>query len=349
MAGGERTLSERGLNRALLARQGLLERFQGGVPRTLERIGGLQAQYAPSMYVGLWSRMEGLERDDLTRTLERRSTVQATLMRATIHLVARRDYWPFALAVRAARRTMWLRAMRGKVSEEDMAEAAAIVRDRLAEPGATLHRKELEQLVGKQRATYVGLWVDLVRVPPSGTWERRRADLFALAEDWVGKPGDLTEADAIDHLVRRYLAGFGPASIADIASYTGLSRTELAAPLGRLRVRRFRSASGDELLDVPRAPLPDPETPAPVRLLPTWDATLLVHARRAGVLPERHRAKIFHVKNPHSLPTFLVDGAVAGTWRYRDGHIELDPFDPLDAATRRALHEEADRLAAFHA
>jgi hypothetical protein len=349
VAGGERTLGERELNRALLARQGLLDCFDSNVPRTLERVGGLQAQYAPSMYVGLWSRMVGLERDDLTRALERRTAIQATLMRATIHLVVRRDYWPFALAVRAARRAMWLRAMRGNVSEEDMVEAAAIVRARLAEHGATLQRKELEQLVEKQRATYVGLWVDVVRVPPSGTWERRRADLFALAEDWVGEPGDLTEGEAIDHLVRRYLAGFGPASIADIASYTGLSRTELAAPLARLRVRRFRSASGDELLDVPRAPLPDPETPAPVRFLPTWDATLLVHARRTGVLPERHRAKIFHVRNPHSLPTFLVDGAVAGTWRYRDGHIELDPFDPLDAATRRALHDEAGSLAAFHA
>ena len=149
--------------------------------------------------------------------------------------------------------------------------------------------------------------------------------------------------------MRRYLAGFGPASLADVVSYTGLPRAELAAPLERLRLRRFRSASGDELLDVPRAPLPDPETPAPVRFLPTWDATLLVHARRTGVLPEEHRPKIFHVKNPHSLPTFLVDGAVAGTWRYRDGRIELDPFEPLDAAARRELRDEADRLAAFHA
>ena len=364
MAEGERTLSERELNRALLARQGLLDRFDSNVPRTLERVGGLQAQYAPSMYVGLWSRMNGLERDDLTRALERRSAIQATLMRATIHLVVRRDYWPFALAVRGARRAMWLRAMRGDVSEADMTEAAALVRDRLAEHGATLQRKELEQLVGKARATYVGLWVDLVRVPPSGTWERRRADLFALAEGWMGPPRASEDPpaappasapppagarDAIEHLVRRYLAGFGPASLADVVSYTGLPRSAIAATLEGLRLRRFRSEAGDELLDVPWAPLPDPRTPAPVRFLPTWDATLLVHARRTGVLPERHRAKIFHVRNPHSSPVFLVDGAVAGTWRYRDGRIELDPFDPLDAATRRALDDEADRLATFHA
>ncbi len=348
MAAAERTLSERELNRALLARQGLLDRFTDGVPRTLERVGGLQAQYAPSMYVGLWSRMADLARDDVTRALQRRSAVQATLMRVTIHLVARRDYWPFALATRAARRMWWLRAMRHAVSADEMAEAGEIVRAQLAHDGATLHGKELGQLVGKQRAHGVGLWVDLVRVPPSGTWERRRADLFGLAEAWIGPPPD-RELDAVDHLVRRYLAGFGPASLADVVSYTGLARPEVAAALLRLRLRRFRSTSGDELLDVPRAPLPDPETPAPVRYLPTWDATLLVHARRTGLLPERHRAKIFHVKNPHSLPTFLVDGAVAGTWRHRDGRVELDPFDPLDAATHRALREEADRLAAFHA
>ena len=118
--------------------------------------------------------------------------------------------------------------------------------------------------------------------------------------------------------------------------------------LERLSLRRFRSESGEELLDVARAPLPDPDTPAPVRFLPTWDATLLVHARRTGLLPERHRPQIFHVKNPHSLPTFLVDGAVAGSWRYDDERIELDPFGPLDAADLRQLRDEGERLAAFH-
>jgi hypothetical protein len=99
---------------------------------------------------------------------------------------------------------------------------------------------------------------------------------------------------------------------------------------------------------VPGGPLPDPETPAAPRFLPTWDATLLVHARRGGILPERHRARIFSSRNPHSLPTFLVDGAVAGSWRYEDGGIALDPFEPLDAATLRALREEADRLVELH-
>jgi hypothetical protein len=352
----ERVLSERELNRSLLARQGLLERSDGPLPRTIERVGGLQAQYAPSMYVGLWSRMRALDRDELTRALERRRVIQGTLMRVTIHLVARGDYWAFALATRAARRTLWLRSRRGMIEERAMRAAADLVAARL-EISGTLARKEIEELVGKPRAEGVGLWVDLVRVPPSGTWERRRADLFARALDWVGparplirgEPGVLTGEQAVDHLVRRYLAGFGPASREDVVSYTGLTKADLAPVLDRLALRRFRSAGGDELLDVARGPLPDPDTPAPVRFLPTWDATLLVHARRTGILPEEHRKKIFHVRNPHSLPTFLVDGAVAGTWRHDKGTIALEPFGALDARARRELEAEAERLAAFHA
>jgi hypothetical protein len=223
------------------------------------------------------------------------------------------------------------------------------VREHLTRTGAPISRKELDALVGKPHALGVGQWIDLVRVPPAGTWERRRADLFAAAEDWVGPAPDLSEAEAQQGLVRSYLEGFGPASRADIASYTGLAPRVVGPILDAMRLRRLRSESGDELLDAPGAPLPDPQTPAPVRYLPTWDATLLVHARRARILPEEHRPKIFHVRNPHSTPTFLVDGAVAGTWKHRDGTIDLEPFGRLDAATRRELRDEADRLAAFHA
>jgi hypothetical protein len=341
-----RTLTQRELNRALLARQLLLERGTMPLPRALERIGGIQAQYAPSMYVGLWSRLEGFERGALTAALERRSVIQATLMRQTIHLVSKADYWPLALAVRDPRRAWWRRTVRDGPSAQAVAGAARTLR-RALDGGKTISRKELEALVGKRRANAVGLWIDLVRVPPSGTWERRRADLYAAAEDWVGAPPHVP--DAAEHLVRRYLAGFGPAALKDVASFTGVLPAELRPLLDRLELRRFRSEDGEELLDVPRAPLPDPETPAPPRFLPTWDATLLVHARRTGVLPEEHRAKIFSPRNPHSFPTFLIDGGVAGTWRYENGAIRLDPFGRLDAAARRELKEEADRLAEFHA
>jgi hypothetical protein len=341
-----RTLTQRELNRALLARQLLLERGRMPLPRALERIGGIQAQYAPSMYVGPWSRLEGFERAALTAALERRSVVQATLMRHTIHLVSKADYWPLALAVRGARREHWLRAMRDGPSARSMAAAARSLRTAL-DGGGTISRKQLEELVGKPRANAVGLWIDLVRVPPSGTWERRRADLYAAAEDWIGPPPEID--DPAEHLVRRYLAGFGPAARKDVASFTGLPPAELRPLLDRLELRRFRSEDGEELLDVPRAPLPDPDTPAPPRFLPTWDATLLVHARRTGVLPEEHRTKIFSSRNPHSSPTFLLDGRVAGTWRHQDSTIRLDPFGRLGAAARRELRQEADRLAEFHA
>ena len=168
--------------------------------------------------------------------------------------------------------------MREPPSPQAMAGAARKVRAAL-DGGATISRKELETLVGKPRANAVGLWIDLVRVPPSGTWERRRADLYAAAEDWVGPP---EEGGGAEHLVRRYLAAFGPATRKDVAGFTGLPLKQVGALLERLDLRRF---DGD-LLDLPRAPLPDPGTPAPPRFLPTWDATLLVHARRTGVLPE---------------------------------------------------------------
>jgi winged helix DNA-binding protein len=344
----DRVLSTRELNRAVLARQRLLEPSTGSIAQTLHAINAIQAQYAPSMYVGLWSRMHDLERDTLTRALEQRTIIQATLMRVTIHLVAKEDYWPFALAARQARRDLWLRSMRKTVTAAELEERAARVREHLAQHGQ-ISRKELDALVGKPHAIGVGLWIDLVRVPPSGTWKRRRADLFAAAEDWVGPPPDMTAGEAAAALVRSYLAGFGPASQADIVSYTGLSRRDVEAACAALRLRTFRSEAGDELLDLPRAPLPDPQQPAGIRFLPTWDATLLVHARRAGILPEQHRPKIFDVRNPHSSAVFLVDGAVAGTWKYRDGKVELAPFEPLDRATQRELRAQADRLAEFHA
>jgi hypothetical protein len=123
----------------------------------------------------------------------------------------------------------------------------------------------------------------------------------------------------------------------------------LAPAFERLRPRRFRDERGEELLDLPRAPLPDRDTPAPVRFLPTWDATLLVHARRTQIVPERHRPRVFDTKTPHSAATFLVDGQVAGTWRYERGHVKVDAFEPLPREVRREIADETERLAAFHA
>ncbi len=341
-------LTARELNRALLARQLLLERADVGLPAALELMGCLQAQYAPSMYIGLWSRVVGFRRDDLTRALQHREVVQGTLMRVTIHLVSSADYWPLALAVRDARRTLWVRASRHAVSAEDLAEAAALLRERMRD--GPVRRSEIDQLVGKERAIGAGLWADFIRVPPSGTWERRRADSYGAAEDWLGPPpADLDVGRAIEHLVRRYLTGFGPATAADIADWGGLRTGEVVAVLERLDVPRFTDEDGRDLYDLPDAPIPDADTPAPVRFLPTWDASLLVHARRKGVIAEEHRPRVFSTKTPQSVCTFLVDGRVAGTWRYEKGEVRLSPFDPLAPAVIAEVEEEAARLAAFHA
>ena len=340
------TLSRRDLNRALLARQGLLEPLDLPLPAALEAVCGIQAQYAPSMYVGLWSRLRRFARDDLTHALEQRTVVQATLLRVTIHAVSPEDFWPFALATRAARRTWWLRAMRADAPPEaELERAAERLRAELA-GGATLRRAEVEALVGKVLTRGVGLWVDLVRVPPAGTWERRRADVFGLAEDWIGPPA--VRGDPVEHLVARYLRAFGPASRKDVASFTGLKLGDLRPALAALELVRYASEDGEELLDVPGGALPGSAVAAPIRFLPTWDAALLVHARRAGVLPERFRPLVFHVRNPHSLPTFLVDGEVAGAWKHEDGAIRLDPFEPLTPAAREAVEAAALPLVAFH-
>ncbi|HET6770762.1 MAG TPA: winged helix DNA-binding domain-containing protein, partial [Actinomycetota bacterium] len=345
-----RVLSTRELNRALLGRQLLLERSTHSIPRALERLGGLQTQYAPSAYVALWSRLHNFHRDALTRALKQRRVVQATLMRVTIHMVSARDYSLLAEGIRRERRAWWLRVQRHQFEGLDMDEVAALLRKELA--GGPKRQAELVDALlakGFPRIAWsgAGLWLDMVRVPPSGTWSQRRADLYALADAWLG-PSRQREAEGQDHLVRRYLGGFGPASLSDIADWAGLNVTTLRSVVERMKLRRFNDEQGRGLLDLPRAPLPDPETPAPVRFLPTWDATLLAHARRTQILPERYRNLVFNTKTPHSVPTFLVDGAVAGTWRYEKGRVKLVPFGRLSRSVRAELEKEAERLSAFH-
>jgi hypothetical protein len=346
VAGSGRVLTQRELNRALLARQLLLERTRLSIPRAVEQMGGIQAQYAPSAYVGLWSRLERFEREALTRALKRRQVIQATLMRNTIHIVSPRDYWPLVLAIRRGRMD-WSRRTQ-KTDARELERAAARLRHFLGN-GPQRQAEIVDALGNEVWRPGIAIWVDLVRAPPSGTWERRRADLFGLAEQWVGPLPRLSEEEALEHLVRRYLGAFGPAAAADIADWAGLKIRAVAPTLAELELRSFRDERGRELVDLPRAPIPDADTPAPVRFLPTWDATLLVHARRTGILPEEYRSRIFHIKAPHSFSTFLVDGAVAGTWRYEDGSIRLDPFKRLSRAARSDLEDEAERLAAFHA
>ena len=244
-------LSPRALNRALLARQLLLERSTLPIADAVEQVGGLQTQYAPSGYVGLWTRLRDFPRDALTTALEERSVIQATLMRVTIHVVSRREFWPYATGVRQARRQWALRTPPAAGGEAAMIEAAERIRAALSDGPRTV--KELGEL-GAGFVGNLGLWVDLVRVPPSGTWERRRADRLALAETWVG-PCDATEAAGREHVVRAYLRAFGPAPWRDIASWAGFTATEARQAGEGLTLVRYRDEEGRELVDLPGAPL----------------------------------------------------------------------------------------------
>jgi hypothetical protein len=344
----ERTLTERQLNRALLARQLLLERVDRPLGPAIERLGGLQTQYAPSGYVALWTRLARFERADLTVALEQRRVIQGTLLRATIHMVTAREYTPIASAIREARRSWWLRAAGGPGAEPKVTAAAREVRRLLSD--GPVRRADIVEALGLDRVTWggVGLWLDLVRVPPSGTWDRRRADLYALASDWVGG-GSATPEEGVVSLVRRYLRAFGPASRGDVVGWSGLSASTIATALRSVRTRRFVDERGGELLDVPGAPLPEPETPAPVRFLGTFEPSLMVHARRTQILPDAYRPAIFNTKMPQSIGTFLVDGHVAGTWKLEGGGVRPSPFEVLDRASAREVREEAERLTAFMA
>jgi hypothetical protein len=347
----ERVLTQRELNRSVLARQLLLKRARTPLPRALEAIGGIQNQYAPSGYLGLWTRLDKFARDDLTRALEQRSVVQGTLMRSTIHLVSSRDYWLFSAGIGPSRQEWWLRTHGKQFKDADLPAMAATLRRELA--GGTLTRDEIAAVLSAHGSTvWSGAWVELVRVPPSGTWERRRADLFQLAEEWLGGREDVAEEDGIEHLLRRYLAAFGPGRVDETAKWAGVAAPKMRSTAERLELRRFRDESGKPLVDLPRAPIPAADTPAPVRFIPHWDATLLVHVRRTQILPERFRERIFHVKTPHSFATFTVDGGVAGTWRVdrseRKATLLIEPFEPLPRGVRRELEAEGAGLVRFH-
>jgi hypothetical protein len=310
----------------------------------VEQVGGLQTQYAPSGYVGLWTRVAGFRRDDLTRALEDRSVIQASLLRTTIHLVSRREYWLYANGIRRARQE-WAMRLGNLPPDRKLQANADRLREVLRDGPKTV--KELGELA-KGFVGTLGLWVDLVRVPPSGTWERRRADRLALAEDWVG-PDDSTEEEGRRHLVRAYLRGFGPAAWKDIGSWAGLGVTDVKRAAAGLELTTYRDERGGELVDLAGAELPAEDAAAPIRFLPHWDANLLVHARRTGILPEAHRPRVFSTRNPFSVGVYLVDGYAAGAWSLTAGRIDRDPFESLSRNDERAVERERAALEAFHA
>jgi len=349
------TLSERLLNRALLARQHLLEPSAKSLIETLEDVGGLQTQYAPAAYVGSFSRMAQLERAELTHAMERHEIIHATLMRTTIHTVSARDYWPMIAGIRRSRQEWVMKVSSSLRRDAPIEPVVDAVRQVLAN-GPVRAKKMTAEITAlgypPQAVGWASLWVDIVRIPPSGTWERRANDLYDLADRWLppaSQPGGMpTEDEGLSLLLRRYLGGFSPATLTDFANWAGVPPARLRPIVDRSDLRRFSDESGRQLIDLPDAPIPAEDTPAPVRFLPQFDATLLVNCRRTQILPEKYRPLIFSTKTPQSFQTFTVDGQVAGKWRCEAGKVAIVNFATLSTAQQRAVDAEAARVADFH-
>jgi Winged helix DNA-binding domain len=351
-------LNQRRLNRATLARQLLLEPSRFDVVRVVEQIGGLQAQEPASPYIGLWARSAEFTTTDLDAALQARAVVKGSLMRATLHLVSAADYrnlWPVTVPmIEHIRRQDRIKPP----SSRELTALRRRVRSFTSTPQSLSalrnHIGEADGMAADEVLWWLRRRLPLAHVPTGGAWSFGRRPMIADADAWL-RDGKWASPDAgVEHLVRRYLGGFGPASMADMARWSGLSVARLRIGVEAVEaagdLRRFRSDGGRSLIDVADAPLPHEDVPAPVRLLPMWDSTVLAFADRTRIVADEDRPKIV-ATNGDTLPVFLVDGMVGGRWwAIAEGErtrIELEPFRRLRAADRRALEELADRLAAF--
>jgi hypothetical protein len=340
----ERILSLRELNRALLARQLLLERRKLGVQQAVERICAIQAQRPQSPYIGLWTRLTDFKKDQLTRALAQNRVVKTQLFRITLHITSARDY-PYFFAV-------WGPAARDRtpgVTKEKLEELSRRVRAAALE--RPLMQDEVEELAAEEMGGFrwrTRTLAPLLHLPPGGTWSHYTRSQLGAMETVLGVELP-SHDDAAERLVRSYLAAFGPATQEDILRFAGVRVGDIRAGLDRLELRRFRDERGRVLLDLPRAPLPDGDTPAPVRFLPKWDSSLLAYAppERTRILPERWRSAVI-AKNGDVAPTVLVDGFVAATWDLaKDRDLTITPLRRLTQSERREIDAEGERLAAF--
>ncbi|MDL4770590.1 winged helix DNA-binding domain-containing protein [Actinomadura xylanilytica] len=347
------TFGLRALNRATLARQMLLAREDVPVSEAVERLGGLQAQEPRPPYLGLWTRVAGFQAADLHAALHDRSLVRATMMRGTLHLVSAADY----TALRAPLQPMLDAALRvlGKRAEGlDLDAVLPVARELLLERQRTFNevrallRERFPEVDDRALGHAVRMCLPLVMVPTQDRWGFPRTSEFALAESWVGTAPD--EKAAPEALVLRYLAAFGPASAADAQAWSGLPG--LAEVLDGLRpgLRVFADERGRELFDLPDAPRPDEDAPAPARFLPEFDSLVLAHADRTRVISDAHRPALT-TKNLRVRATFLWDGFACGTWemesRRTTATLRLRPFEPLPREALDDLTAEGRALLRF--
>jgi hypothetical protein len=348
-------LSPRALNRALLARQMLLERAPLSPLVAIERLAGMQAQVPQAPYCGLWSRLERFHPNDLSELIETRRAVRIGSMRGTIHLLSAADCRAFRPLVQPVFDRVLFSNAEAKslrdVRREQFVKAAREAVDRKPLTWAEL-RRHLAGCWPDHDATALlriaQFSLPLVQVPPRGLWQRAGAARLTSSDAWLGRP--LLKNPSLDKLVLRYFAAFGPASIADVQAWSGLTR--LAAVVDKLKPKlvRFAGDDGRELFDLPDAPRPDEDFVAPVRFLPEFDNATLAHANRGRIV--NHRPRQPPPENA-VLRTFLVDGFVAGYWRIvrerARATLQLEPFTPLARQAANALAEEGERLLAFAA
>jgi hypothetical protein len=347
-------LSRRELNRALLGRQGLLGRERWSVAGAVEWLVAMQAQNPRDPYVALWTRLEGFDPHELGRMVAEREAVRMPLLRTTLHLVTARDCLSMAPLLRPVlERGFWTGSPFGRqVKGIDIDAVLAAGRELLDERPRTT--AQLRALLGERWPTYdasslayaIHHLVPVVQVPPRGVWGGKGLPTWATAERWLGRP--LDPAPSIDRLVLRYLAAFGPATVMDVQAWSGLTRLREVAERLRPRLRTFRDPDGHELLDLPDASLPDPDTPAPPRFLPEYDNVVLGHADRTRIVGGDAIWKWEFPDTAFRSP-LLIDGFVQAAWHLKQDRrwatLIVEPLAPLPDPP--AVEEEATRLLGF--
>ncbi len=349
-------LSQRQLNRATLARQLLLKRATMGAVEAVASVGGLQAQEPASPYVALWTRLAGFAAADLDGSLRTRMLVKATLGRSTLHLVTADSYRASVTALLAVTRSKWMQERRGRPVHRSLPELTEASLAYAAMPRTNVELRDHAGTLGEPVAAdelwrRIRRFGEFVHVPGDEPWVFGRRPRLIAAQTWLDAP-EADEDAGLEHIVRTHIRAFGPSHLADIAQWSGLTVRSLRRGLARIdEVERLEDDRGRELHDLPGLPRPDADTPAPPRLLPMWDETLLAYAERERVLPEAYRKRVI-VKAGDVLPTFTVDGYVAGLWWAElDGvgqpQIVLEAFEPIAPAARAALAAEGTALAGF--
>jgi hypothetical protein len=351
-------LSVRALNRALLARQLLLERENRSAENAIEHLVGLQGQNPSPPYFGLWARLRDFRTGELGALITDRRAVRIALMRSTIHLVTARDCLTLRpLTQPVQERNLFSgspygRQLIGLDLEKLLATARKLVEERprsITELGMLLQAKWPDRDARSMAYACRNL-LPLVQVPPRGVWGKSGLPLVTTAESWLGKP--MSRAGNHDRLIHRYLAAFGPASSGDFQLWSGLTGMRERFEKLRAELVVFRDERGKELFDLPDAPRPEEDTPAPVRFLGEYDNVMLSHVDRSRIVPDLHR-KLIASRNGQVPGTILVDGFVSGMWRIAKTRgsavLEVQPFVKLSKQQRKELTEEGLALLDFAA